>query len=338
MSTITSFRPDEGQIELVNALHEVLAARCTTDVVRKAWLDPRSAITELWEVLGSLGALGALVPEPDGLGGSDLDLVFLLEECGRFLVPGPVVEHVAIAIPLLLKQSEGSRFDASALIAGASVVTVTEAGASATRWAAESDYVIGFGADSWTMSRSIADELNGLPAGVDASITWGSVPDTADVVAGGEIADLQLIVARGTLGVAAQLLGMTRRMLDTTVQYVGERRQFGTAVGSQQAVKHMLADVRIALEFARPAVYRAAQALANGEPTAVRDVAHARVSAAKAAALAARHSLQCHGAIGYTWEFPLHLAIKRELGLRSAWGSERSARRSLANNILGVRP
>ena len=72
----------------------------------------------------------------------------------------------------------------------------------------------------------------------------------------------------GALGTAAQLVGVGRRLLDVTVDYVVERKQFGVPIGSQQAVKHHLADAAMKLRFAAPAVYAASWSLASGSPTA----------------------------------------------------------------------
>jgi alkylation response protein AidB-like acyl-CoA dehydrogenase len=125
---------------------------------------------------------------------------------------------------------------------------------------------------------------------------------------------------RGVLGTAAQLVGLSRAMLDLTVAYVIERQQFGVPVGSFQAVKHHLADALLGIEFAAPAVARAAATTAAGAPTRARDVSMAKALASDAAAVTGRAALQCHGAIGYTVEHDLHLYLKRSWALVRAWG------------------
>jgi alkylation response protein AidB-like acyl-CoA dehydrogenase len=109
-------------------------------------------------------------------------------------------------------------------------------------------------------------------------------------------------------------------MLDLTVAYVTERRQFGVPVGSFQAVKHHLADARIALEFARPLVYRAAWSLTQADPDTPVHVSMAKAQASDAAHQAGRAALQCHGAIGYSYEYDLHLFLKRAWALEATWG------------------
>ena len=125
---------------------------------------------------------------------------------------------------------------------------------------------------------------------------------------------------RGALGAAAELLGLSRAMLALTVDYASQRHQFGKPIGSFQAVKHHLADARIKIEFAAPAVLYAAHAVARGQPDAARAVSQAKWLAGAAATVTGRAALQCHGAIGYTTEHDLHLYLKRSWALARTWG------------------
>ena len=99
------------------------------------------------------------------------------------------------------------------------------------------------------------------------------------------------------LAAAAQLLGAGERMLDESVTYVKQRTQFGRQIGSYQAIKHALADVRIALDFARPLVYAAALGASGGTSrdenlsSSRGTVSAAKVAAGDAAYLAARTAL-----------------------------------------------
>ena len=121
-----------------------------------------------------------------------------------------------------------------------------------------------------------------------------------------------------------------------TVDYTATRCQFGVPVGSYQALKHHVADALLLLEHARPAVYRAAWSVATGQATRGRDVSMARVMADRAAARAARVALQCHGAIGYTWEHDLHLWLKRVWVLERAWGTTAHHRARVAAAVVGA--
>lgn len=131
---------------------------------------------------------------------------------------------------------------------------------------------------------------------------------------------------RAVLAVSAQLLGAGERILDDSVAYVKQRKQFGREIGSYQAIKHALADVRIALDFARPLVHGAAL----GEVPA----SAAKVAAGDAAYLASRTGLQVHGAIGYTQEFDLSIWITKVRALVTAWGTPAHHRARLLEGLL----
>ena len=118
---------------------------------------------------------------------------------------------------------------------------------------------------------------------------------------------------RGAFACAAQQLGVCDRLIEMAADYARQRVQFGVAIGSFQAVKHQLADLRVKLEYARSAVYRAAHSVARDAATRSCDVSMAKVLASEAALAAARTSLQVHGAIGYTWEQDLHVFMRRGL-------------------------
>ena len=152
-----------------------------------------------------------------------------------------------------------------------------------------------------------------------AAATGAAAAGAAGALAGTAAA---LAVRYGTLASAALLLGAGRGLLDVAVGHARTREQFGRPVGAFQAVKHALADVLIAVEFARPLVYAAAIALRHQSATAARDVSAARVACADAARLAARTALQVHGAIGYTRECDVSLWLAKVRALSSTWGSQ----------------
>jgi alkylation response protein AidB-like acyl-CoA dehydrogenase len=146
---------------------------------------------------------------------------------------------------------------------------------------------------------------------------------------------------RGVLGTSAVLAGLAGRMLAMTVDYVRERRQFGVPVGSFQALKHALASALVAVEFARPMVLAAAWAQQTGAASAgaalagdaAAQTSAAKVLASDAARLVARTAIQCHGAMGYTTEYDLHLFAKRAWALAPAWGSPGWHRARLAGAL-----
>ena len=117
-------------------------------------------------------------------------------------------------------------------------------------------------------------------------------------------------------------------MLDLTVAYVNERQQFGVPIGSFQAVKHHLANALLAIEFAAPAVARAAATTAAGEPTGPATCRWPRRWPPTPPTVTGRAALQCHGAIGYTVEHDLHLYLKRSWALARGLGRPWLPRRS----------
>jgi len=96
----------------------------------------------------------------------------------------------------------------------------------------------------------------------------------------------------------------------------------------------MISNVAVALEFARPVVYRAAYSVARATKNRAADVSHAKLAASEAARSAAKTSLQVHGAIGYTWEVHLHLWMKRAWSLDLAWGTAPFHRERVAECVL----
>ncbi|MEO8299328.1 MAG: acyl-CoA dehydrogenase family protein [Burkholderiales bacterium] len=136
------------------------------------------------------------------------------------------------------------------------------------------------------------------------------------------------------LMVAAESLGLARRMLEMTVSYVSQRVQFGVPVGSFQAVKHAAAEVFVDLEAAHAGVYYTAWALANAEPDGVLHAWICKSFAGEAAVRAADCALRLHGAIGYTWEYDLQLFYKRAKSNLELFGSPRGYRERIASAVL----
>jgi alkylation response protein AidB-like acyl-CoA dehydrogenase len=136
------------------------------------------------------------------------------------------------------------------------------------------------------------------------------------------------------LAVGAQLVGLAAAMVDQAAEYARQRHQFGKPIGSFQAVKHLLADALLAVDFARAPLWRAAWSVDEGMPTAPADVSAARVLTDAAAQRAARSALQVHGAIGYTWECDLHLWMKKVWALCPSWGDATWHRRRVSQWLL----
>ena len=138
-------------------------------------------------------------------------------------------------------------------------------------------------------------------------------------------------LAAGAVVLAAEQLGLAQRCLDMTVAYVRERRQFARQIGSFQAVKHRLADLWTTITLARAASRYAAACLADDDPDAPVALALAKSACCDAAVTAAQECVQLHGGIGFTWEHPAHLYLKRAKAASVAFGTPgRTARPSRA--------
>ena len=137
-------------------------------------------------------------------------------------------------------------------------------------------------------------------------------------------------LAAGAAVLAAEQLGLAQRCLDMTVAYVKERRQFARPIGSFQALKHRLADLWTTITLARAASRYAAACLADGDKDAAVAVALAKSACCEAAVLAAQECVQLHGGIGFTWEHPAQLLLKRAKAASLAFGTPGAHRAALA--------
>ncbi len=331
------FAPTDDQRALREAVRDLFADRCPPASVRKAWeTDGPAFDTELWKQLADMGVLGLLAPEgAGGLGLSEVEGVLVLEEAGYAGLPAPLAEHMFVATTALAAAgTPGSDHPGellAAMAAGEQVATAALPGA-AVAFADVADVLVqALGGVVHAVRLSQADVV--LRETVDkayrtAGVTWHQGM-------GFEASDADLLAAHGALAAAAQLVGLSVRLLELAVAHVKVRTQFGVPIGSQQAVKHHLANVRLGIEYARPVVWRAAYGLAHREATAARDCSFAKVYAGNAAWTAAKSSLQCHGAIGYSAEHDLHLFLKRVWALDAAWGTRAKHRRVVADAVVG---
>jgi hypothetical protein len=262
--------------------------------VNRAWADgDHEPGLKLWSRLADLGVT-VLATEA-----SPVEVCIAFEALGRHAVPGPWVESAAY-LPIALPDEDFS--DQRATVA--------------TRCALDAD---------------VADAVYALVDGDLHTATVGNRVTSIDpsrrlfdvsVVELAETTSLGPAFELAALATAAQLLGAGERVLADT---------FGREIGSFQAIKHQLADVRIALDFARPLIYGAAV------ETTARSVSAAKIQSAVAADLAARVGLQVHGAIGYTAEHDLSLWLLRIRALQSAWGTPAFHRGRLLADLLDAR-
>lgn len=354
----------DEQLELRATLRRLLEATCGPADVRAAFLDP-SAGDERWRALAELGVVGLTAPgEAGGLGLGLCDLAPLLEEAGSAALPEPLAEAAALVTPLLADivpgalgaasgTGEGALPLASAVATGAIRVAVAPSPADgAPGHPAVCDLVPHASAADLVVAAvpepgGAGVEVHAVPAqghvepvaSLDPTRRLGRVtwePADADVLLDGDAgrAAWEALAQRAAVATAAQLVGLADRLVGMGAAYALDRRQFGRPIGSFQAVKHLLADARVALEFARPTVYAAAWALDRSMPEAGLAASVAKSAAGDAAATAARTALQVHGAIGYTWECDLHLYLKRVWALVEAWGPPARHRSLLLRRLV----
>jgi len=312
-----NFEIDEQQRDFAASIDAALGAADMPAAVR-AWAagDPAPG-RKVWAQLADLGVTALMVPEKyDGIEAHPVDLVVAAERLGRWCVPGPVAESIAVA-PVLLADDERN----GALASGELIATVAMPPQVPRAVDADTAGLILVAADGKVSEGTAGEQVES----VDPSRKLFNVSASGE----GQTADVARAYEFGVLATAAQLVGAGQALLDMSVEYAKQRSQFGTVIGTYQAIKHKLADVHIALELARPLVYGAALSVADGSPETARDVSAAKVAASDAALLAARSALQTHGAIGFTQEHDMSLSLLRVQALRSAWGDPALHRRRL---------
>lgn len=309
----------DDQRLFAEGLRDLLDKECTPAHVRSAWDDGTGHLPELWRHLADMGVLSLLVPEDaGGMGGSMTDAVLLFQELGRAAVPGPVVEHM-LATPRLLDTPWGDG--------------LVDGSLAATAWIDGGPYVAHAEVADVILTRDgVVTDVRQTPV---ESIDGGR---RLCIVDGGH----HTLVAFPTTAVfddmsvamAAFLIGLSERMIDVAAEYARQREQFGVPIGTFQAVKHLLADALLKVEFAKAPTYRAAWSLAAGEPTAGRDASMAKALANEAAYRTSRSAMQVHGGIGYTWEADLQLWMKKAWALMRAYGDTTWHRRRVSAAVL----
>src|SRR5918995_1164197 len=319
------FEPTDDQLALQAQLRRFLDDRVTPEA-RRAIADlPGAVDRDLWHDLGGMGVFALTLPESRGgvaLGFADATLLF--EELGRAAVPGPLV----------------GTFLAAGL------------GADISGRAATGDAVVGLVPAQPVFVDHVA-ALDALLVVADDGVTLSDRP------AGSRPVDRPLdpmtpVDVVGGLLAAALQVGLAGAAVALATDYAKDRTQFGRAIGSFQAIKHLLADAQVGLEVARAAVQAAGVEIEEagedegedvggtddgGAPVAADDAAGhrarravdaARIVASRAANRATRACIQVHGGMGFTWGLDAHLFLKRALVLDVGIGSPDEALEALA--------
>lgn len=340
------FTFSDDQIVFRDSVSRFLMTEADPEMLRDIWETDVGRSPELRGKIAAQGLTGLSVPEAEGgLGLGDIEWALMTQELGYFAIPDSLVDTACVAAGLLKGLPEGHTLraswlprivDGSCRIAVAHPVNPLVADAHladllllphATPQGLEL-HAVPVAAVTVTPQRSI-DASRRL-----AAVEWtpGSGTLAAEAALGQRLWDQAL--ERGALCVAGQLIGLAQRMLDLSVDYAAQRKQFGKPIGAFQAVKHHLADVVTKIEFAKPVLYRAVYALAQGEPGTAALVSHAKLACGDAALTAARKGIQVHGAMGYTWEVDLQMFMKRAWALDAAWGDRIFHQARLADSLL----
>ena len=327
---------------------------------------------DLWTGLCGLGLQTLLVPEEfDGAGLGMVDLVLVLEEFGRALVPSPMVETMLASdivarfgtplqrSSLLPKIISGDCRFAFAHAQGGAGHTAPEVALEArptgSAWRLHGQKILVPGAQAATHLLVSAKPRDGAAALFICEANHPAIavqghravdPDSLlcrvtfdeaaaqPIGASPEGAALARMLETSTLAAAAQMVGIAGAALDMAVAYAKQRTQFDRPIGSFQAIKHKLSDMLVALEGARSAAYYASWAVAEDDSAAALAVSMAKAAGGDACRLICNDALQIHGGVGFTWELDIHLYLKRGKLLEYAFGDASFHRERVAQIVL----
>jgi alkylation response protein AidB-like acyl-CoA dehydrogenase len=344
---------DEQQF-LREAVRGAIDREAPLPTVRRWVLDrPQPDYAGALELAVRQGWTGIGIPEEHGGQGGDLlELAILAEELGRGAVPADGLYATLLAATALGAAGDRAAATIEPLALGercAALVHPGEQPPDAGPSTDGADLVLGGGDAAalivWTGTGLACYDA----AAVDrrSRLLVDRTRSVADVTLRGNRAErfdgvgeeaMRDVAARAAVIVAADALGAAQRMLDLTVEYVADRRQFGVPVGSFQAVKHTAAEMLVAIEGTRAAVQYAAWAVAAGEPGATVDAWVAKMRAARASGFVADKALFLHGAVGYTWEHDLQLLFKRAKSDAEVFGGPSLYEERIADALELVRP
>jgi alkylation response protein AidB-like acyl-CoA dehydrogenase len=309
---------------------------------------------ELWRALGKLGVFSIPIPESHGgLGLSMLDLAVVAEILGNRAAPGPFLGHVLATYAIaeggtdeqkdrwLPQLARGERIGTVALAESGERWQPEEwqmargetlsGGKSNVPFASQADVmVVGVAGGGLMLADSDPERLSFRTiTNLDgtrriAHVTLDRLPAEPLALAGGRLRDAALVL------LAADAFGGARRCLDMAVQYALTREQFNTIIGRFQALKHQLANVAVDVEPARGLYWYAAHAFDQLPAEAERMAATAKAHLTDRFVQAARDATEAHGGIGYTWEYPLHVWLKRAVFDRAFMGAPSVHRRRIA--------
>jgi alkylation response protein AidB-like acyl-CoA dehydrogenase len=324
----------EDQAALVESARRLLADRCGEADVRRIMDSESGHDPALWGAMVDLGLTGLMVPpEHGGAGLSAIELELVMEEAGAALLAAPLLSS-AIAAALFAD-------DPAALAALAAGTPVAVAFAGAYDWTGAAPLAIVDGRVSGVLrfvpDAAVAETIliahhQGALAvrREEATLTPLPVFDRtrrlAEVTIDApirQVADAAAVARAWNIalvGLAGEQAGAARRLLEMTVDYARTRHQFGRAIGSFQAIKHMAADLLLESESAISAARDAARQVAENAPGKDAAVALAAFACADAFVWVAKDAVQMHGGVAFTWDHPAHLYLRRARSAAQLYG------------------
>jgi alkylation response protein AidB-like acyl-CoA dehydrogenase len=355
------FGLSESQEFLKDSARKFFAGECPSAEMRRLMETDTAYDAALWSKLTDQGYTGIIFPEAyGGVGLGKVELMLLMEEAGRALLPGPFFSTVVLAGSVLdAIASPAHKQKYLALIChgqARATVAILEANAS---WnpcdiqltaangkltgekyfvsdAAVADFIIVVARNGVFIVNSKAPGLKISPmTAMDLTrklyvVEFHNTP--AEEI--GATANLERAFDVATAALAAELVGGMQRTLEITVEYAKTRKQFGKPIGTFQAVQHQCADMYLETESARSAVYYAGWALEENSPDASTAVSIAKMYASDAARTVGNRGIQIHGGMGFTWENDVHLYYRRAKGSETAFGDATFHRERIATKVI----
>ena len=338
---------DEDRTALTDAFRRLLSDRAGEADVRRVMETAEGYDRELWQLIADMGVVGLVIGEDHGGGGGGpVELERVMEEAGAALLCAPLLSSGVLAASLIQALGDNDAMDRllPGIAAGALVATVALTGDEGG-WTPESvgvsdsgggllngvaSYVThGQNADVLLVAARTNDGIAVFEVAADApGMTLTPLPAFDHTL---RIARIELSGTPGKrlasngpawnaiesaldmarIALAGEQAGGARRVLEMTVDYAKARVQFGRAIGSFQAIKHMAADLLLESESATSAARHAARSLADDAKDRRSSVALAAFACADAFTTVAATSIQMHGGIAFTWAHPAHLYLKR---------------------------
>jgi alkylation response protein AidB-like acyl-CoA dehydrogenase len=285
-----------------------------------------------WKELCELGWPGIFIGEEHGGQGlGAVELIILMEELGYSLAPLPFLSNAAAGLVLQHAGSDEQRERWLPGIASGeargTVGVIRNGEAPLVPDADSADLIVLVeSGDSGIVVEAASAEVEPLET-IDATRRFARVRTDGGEPLSGEP---RAAMDRVATAVAAELVGVTQRAMEMAVDYARERKQFGRAIGSYQAVSHACAQMLLETESARSTVYWAAWC-ADAEPESLSLASSmAKAYASDAGWRVTASSLQVHGGIGFTWEHDLHFFLKRAKADGQLYGSARDHRDRVA--------